>query len=297
MNKKFTSIGISILSIGISFAQQPAQHSTRGVVATRERAAIGRKVGALRAGPARNAAASPQASAPPPAPGVVQVFVSNGNVFATFIATSVIPAGAALGGSISSDNGSQITFDNVSYNSAFAPGDYLQLPQFSNVGDVFPQGTLTYTVDVTINKQLTESNGQFLLASPPVFNDLKSMKPVLYTTSQSIAANGDMMLAIKGLFTADTPLIVLGSFDLSTNFVVPASAIKSVTTNEIVVDLSHVPGGLDLSSLYEYELTVSQAGFADTLLYRYVPAAPKTFAHLSKHRTTPQTANSAYRSP
>ena len=277
MNKQITSLGISILFIGISLAQQPSQHSARAVVATRERAAAGRKIGALRAGPTRNAAAYPQASTPPPAPGVVQVFVSNGNVFATFIATSVIPAGATLGGSIYSDNGSQITFDNVSYNSAFAAGDYLQLPQFSNVGDVFPQGAITYTVDVTINKQLTESNGQFLLASAPVFNDLQSMKPVLYTTSQSIAANGDMMLAIKGLFTADTPLIVLGSFDLSTNFVVPASAIKSVTTNEIVVDLSHVPGGLDLSSLYEYELTVSQAGFADTLLYRYVPAAPKTF--------------------
>ena len=284
MNKTMTPIVISFLSIGLSavpaVAQQLAPHSNRVVGATRERAGAGRKIGSLRAGLLRTAAIStgqPQASAPPQAPGVVKVFVSNGNVFATFIATGPIPSGATLGGSISSDNGSQITFDNVSYNSAFAPGDYLQLPQFSNVGDVFPQGTITYKVDVTINKQLTESSGQFNLASPPIYSDLQSLKPVLYTTAQSIAANGDMMLAIKGLFTADTPLIVLGSFDLQTNFVVPASAIKSVTANEIDVDLSQVTGGLDLSSLYEYELTVSQAGFADTVLYRYVPAAPKTF--------------------
>jgi hypothetical protein len=39
---------------------------------------------------------------------------------------------------------------------------------------------------------------------------------------------------------------------------------------------SRVPG-LDLASRTEYLLTVSQAGFADTMLYRYAPAQPNTF--------------------
>jgi hypothetical protein len=271
----------SIVSTGIAFvpafAQQTAPRSHRGVVLSRETSSA-KKIGTVRVrsiGRAALSAPQPQATAPPPAPGVVQVFVTHGNVFATFIATSDIPAGVTFGGSVSSDNSSQITFDDVSFNSGFAPGDYVQLPQFSNVGDLFPGGTITYTVDVTVGKQLMESNGQFSFYYPPVFSDLQNMTPLLFTTAQSIAANNDMMLSIKGLFTTDTPLVVLGSYDLG-NFAVPTSAITSVTANQIDVDLSQVPG-LDLASLNEYELTVGQAGFADTLLYRYVPAAPKTF--------------------
>lgn len=281
MKRTITTFAISIFSIGFAFvpafAQQLAPRSSRGVVLTREHSQA-RQAGSLRVhsiGRAALVSSQPQATAPPPAPGVVQVHVSQGNVFATFIATGAIAHGSTFGGSVSSDNGSRIDFDNVSFNSDMIPGDYVQLPQFSNVGDLFPQGTITYTVDVTINKQLTESTGQFYLVSPPVYSDLQSIQPVLYTTAQSISSTKDMMLAIKGLFTSDTPLVVLGSFDLG-NFAVPASAVKSVTANEIDVDLSQVPG-LDLSSLNEYLLTVSQAGFADTLVYRYVPAAPKTF--------------------
>jgi hypothetical protein len=79
-----------------------------------------------------------------------------------------------------------------------------------------------------------------------------------------------MILVINGVFTTDTPLVVLeGS-------VPPTSAITRVSTSEIDVNLSQVTG-LDLTGLNEYLLTVSQAGFADTMLYRYAPAAPNTF--------------------
>ncbi len=227
-------------------------------------------------GRAALAAPQPRASTPPSAPGVVQVFVSQGSVFATFIATSTIPKGVTFGGSVSSDNGTYIQFDDVTFNSGLAPGDYVQLPQFSHVGDLFPGGTVTYTVDVTIDQQLTESNGEFHYYYPPVYSDLQTLTPVIFTTAQSVASNKDMMLAIKGLFTSDTPLVVLSSYDQEINFAVPTAAVTGVTANQIDIDLSQVPG-LDLSSLYEYQLTVSQAGFADTLFYRYVPAAPKTF--------------------
>ena len=275
------SIAAICITIFPAFAQQPAARSSRR---SNQSAALilerspARQAGSLRVrslGREASADQQPQAATPPPAPGVVQVHVSHGNVFAAFIATSAIPHGTPFGGSVSSDNGSQIDFDNVTFNSDMIPGDYVQLPQFSNVGDLFPQGTITYTVKVTVNKQATQANGVFFLASPPIYSDLQSLTPVLYTTAQSIASNNDMMLAIKGLFTTETPLIVLGSSDLG-NFAVPASAIKSVTASEIGIDLSQVPG-LDLSALNEYLLTVSQAGYADTVVYRYVPAQPKTF--------------------
>ena len=279
---KTTTFALSILFIGVvettANAQQPS--TTRRSVQSRE-TATGHKVGTLRAGKlSRGAAvAAPQASAPPPAPGVVQVHAVQGNVFATFIATSLLRSGTVFGGSVSSDNGTAISFDNVSFNSDLNPGDYVQLPQFSNVGDLFPQGTITYTLDVTVGKQLTESNGQIYLVSPPAYSDLTSITPVISTTVQSVGANKNMILAIKGLFkglfTADTPLVVLGSYDYG-NFPVPATAITSVTSTEIDVDLSQITG-LDLSTLNEYLLTVSQAGFGDTIAYRYVPFAPKTF--------------------
>ncbi len=272
------TLALSILFIGIAAATANAQPptTTQRTVQARE-TATGHKVGTLRAGKlSRGAAvAAPQASAPPPAPGVVQVHAVQGNVFATFIATSLLRSGTVFGGSVSSDNGTSISFDNVSFNSDLNPGDYVQLPQFSNVGDLFPQGTITYTVDVTVGKQLTECNGQIYLVSPPAYSDLTSITPVISTTVQSVGANKNMILAIKGLFTADTPLVVLGSYDYG-NFPVPATAITSVTSTEIDVDLSQITG-LDLSTLNEYLLTVSQAGFGDTIAYRYVPFAPKTF--------------------
>src|SRR5690349_14536754 len=97
-------------------------------------------------------AASPEATSPPPAPGVVQIQVVEGNVFAFFVVTSTIPAGSTVGGAITIDNNSELDFDNVQFTSDSAPGDYLVLPSFSSLGDLWPTGVVTYIVDVTMNK-------------------------------------------------------------------------------------------------------------------------------------------------
>ena len=58
--------------------------------------------------------------------------------------------------------------------------------------------------------------------------------------------------------------------------VAPASAISLVSAGEIDVDLSQIQG-LDLTSSDTLFVTVSQAGFSDTVEYRYLPGAPGSF--------------------
>jgi hypothetical protein len=257
-------------SIPIVLAQQPVR---RGHAATPAQPA-GRQVGAVEFGSRklvkRHAAVVPEAVAP--APGVVQVHVEEGQVFAFFVATSPIPAGGQQLVTVTIDDGSgnpsSLQFDAVSY--SFSTGDFITLPSLNSLTDLQPSLLVTYTVDVVNGKTTTEANGSFMAGTSLGYGDLANFAPVITGTSQKIAANKDMILVINGVFTTDTPLVVLeGS-------VPPATAITRVSTSEIDVDLSQVTG-LDLTGLNEYLLTVSQAGFADTMLYRYAPAAPNTF--------------------
>ena len=255
----------------------PAGH--RGSAATPlENAKLhaGRQIGALHFGArkaVKRSTAGKEAAAPPPAPGVVQVQVLEGRVFAYFVFTSPVPAGSTIGGGITimqqGDVTGQLTFDDVQFDAVDA-GSFISLPQFTGLGDLWPTGEVYYTVDVTTNGRLTEANGQFFVGESLTYDDLTTFAPVITGTSQRIAANKDVILAINGAFTADTPLVVLeGS-------VPPATAITRVSSSEIDVNLSQVQG-LDLTTLNEYLLTVSQAGFADTMLYRYAPGPPGTF--------------------
>jgi hypothetical protein len=257
-------------SIPLVMAQQPAR---RGRHATPAQPA-GRQVGAVQFGSRKlvkpRAAVVPQAVAP--APGVVQVHVEEGHVFAFFVATSPIPSGSEELVTITIDNGSgnpsSLQFDPVSY--SFDIGDFMTLPSLDNMSDLQPSLLVTYTVDVTTGRATTEANGNFLTGTSLAYGDLAKFAPVITGTSQRIAANKDVILVVNGVFTTDTPLVVLEGY------VPPATAITRVSTSEIDVNLSQVTG-LDLTGLNEYLLTVSQAGFADTILYRYAPAAPNTF--------------------
>jgi hypothetical protein len=257
-------------SIPIVFAQQPVR---RGHAATPAQPA-GRQVGAIEFGSRkmvkRHATVVPEAVAP--APGVVQVHVEEGHVFAFFVATSPVPAGGQQFVTITIDDGSgnpsALQFDAVSY--SFNTGDFLTLPSLDNLTDLQPSLLVTYTVDFVNGRTTTEGNGYFLTGASLGYSDMANFAPVITGTSQRIAANKDMILVINGVFTTDTPLVVLEGN------VPPASAITRVSTSEIDVDLSQVTG-LDLTGVNEYLLSVSQAGFADTLLYRYAPAAPNTF--------------------
>jgi hypothetical protein len=53
------------------------------------------------------------------------------------------------------------------------------------------------------------------------------------------------------------------------DLIVPAGAIR-VSPSEITVNLSRVPG-LDLTSMWDALLTVAQAGWSDTAIYRHIP--------------------------
>jgi hypothetical protein len=57
--------------------------------------------------------------------------------------------------------------------------------------------------------------------------------------------------------------------------VVPPAAITA-SAKQIDVNLSKVPG-LDLTTMWDYALTVGQGGWSDTLVYRYTPGAPGSF--------------------
>jgi hypothetical protein len=265
MKRKLTLL---LLACGIPAVWAgPASRTGREVRPT------GKQVGSLRIGGRAHTNAAGKAATPPPAPGVVQVHIEEGQVFAYFVATSAIPAGSTIGGAITIvQNGQstgQLVFDDFQFG-ALNPGDFITLPQFSNLGDLFPTAEVYYTVDVTSGRTLTEANGEFLSNEALAFGDLANFAPVITGTSQRVASNRDMILVINGAFTGDTPLVVLE------NAVAPASGVTLVSPSEIDVDLSQVPN-LDLTALTEYLLTVSQAGFGDTIVYRYAPQQPGTF--------------------
>jgi len=237
----------------------------------------GRQMGEIRFG-ARKKMVKPHAALAPnavtAAPGVVQVHVEEGKVFAFFVATGTIPSGSQFQVSITIDDGSgnpsSITFDPVSYDSDLNPGDFITLPNLDNMSDLQPSLLVTYTVDLASGRNTSEANGDFLIGASLGYSDLSNFAPIITGTSVKIASNKDVILVINGFFTSDTPLVVLeGS-------VPPASAITRVSSSEIDVDLSQTKG-LDLSSLSEYLLTVSQAGFADTVVYRFAPFADGTY--------------------
>jgi hypothetical protein len=250
-----------------------AQPARRGHAATQWQPS-GRQVGAVRFGSHKivKSHAAVDKAAIAPAPGVVQVHFEEGKVFAFFVATSAIPSGSQETVTITIDDGSgnpsSIQFDPVSYQ--FNVGDFMTLPSLDNMDDLQPSLLVTYTVDLVSGRSTTEANGYFLVGASLGYSDLSNFAPVITGTSQRIASNKDVILVINGVFTSDTPLVVLeGS-------VPPAGAITRVSTSEIDVDLSQVQG-LDLTSLTEYLLTVSQAGFADTVVYRFAPAPDGTY--------------------
>lgn len=275
MRQKLVVIFIAF-SIPMTWAEQARHAGPAATPMPKDTHRAGRQLGTLRFSPhkaAKRSVAGSEATAAPPAPGVVQVQALEGHVFAYFVFTSSVPSGATVGGNVTimqqGDVTGQLAFDDVQYK-AVDTGSFIALPQIASLGDLWPTGEVYYTVDVTINGMLTEANGQFLVGESLTYDDLANFAPVITGTAQKIAPNKDVILAINGIFTPDAPLVILEGT------VPPAGAVTQVSSTEIDVNLSRVQG-LDLSTLNEYLLTVSQAGFADTMLYRYAPGQPGTF--------------------
>jgi hypothetical protein len=149
-----------------------------------------------------------------------------------------------------------------------AGSSYL-LPSVTSFGDLWSDGVITYVVFVTANGKDSQAAADFGVGVARSYADLQNVQPLIASTVQGIGAGNDVTLAIKGSFTTDAPFVALD------DIIVPSTAI-TVSGKEIDVDLSKVPG-LDLTAMGDYALTVGQAGWSDTLVYRYVPGAPGTF--------------------
>ncbi len=195
---------------------------------------------------------------------------------AFFLNTDTIPAGSTITGWLTLlDDGSFIDFDQFTLSQDLAAGSFIQLPLVGSFGDLWQQVSLDFTFFYTDpSGNNFQADGFAQLGEPYAFSDLPFIEPVLAQATQSIAKNKDMILKVTGYFTTDAPLVVLSDFYFI--YVVPTAAINVVSTSEIDIDLSMVQG-LDLTSVDEMLLTISQAGFGDTLDFRYVPADPATF--------------------
>lgn len=212
---------------------------------------------------------APHATAVAQAPGVVQLEYLNGSVTAWFVTTATIPRGSSIAITVAHDNGTEIDCDPLTLDADAAPGTSYLLPSVTSFGDLWSDGVITYAVFVTANGKDSQAAADFGVGVARSYSDLQSVVPLITSTVQGLGAGNDVTLAIKGSFTSDAPLVALD------DNVVPASAI-TLSAKEIDVDLSKVPG-LDLTSFAEYALTVGQAGWSDTLVYRYIPGAPGTF--------------------
>jgi len=203
------------------------------------------------------------------APGVVQLEYLNGTVIAWFVSTGTIPKGSSIALTVAHDNGTEIDGDALNITADVGPGQSYLLPNVNSFGDLWSSGVITYAVFVTINGKDSQAATDFGVGVARSYSDLQSVQPLIVSASQSISGGKDVILAIKGTFSGDAPYVALD------DVLVPAAAI-TVSTTEIDLNLSKVPG-LDLSAFSEYALTVGQAGWSDTLVYRYIPGAPGTF--------------------
>ena len=203
------------------------------------------------------------------APGVVQLEYLNGTVSAWFVSTATIPKGSSIALTVAHDNGTEIDCDALNISADVGPGQSYLLPNISSFGDLWSSGVVTYAVFLTINGKDSQSAADFGVGVARTYSDLQSVQPLIASASQSIGAGKDVTVAIKGKFSGDAPYVALD------DTLVPAGAI-TLSATEIDVNLSKVPG-LDLTAFSEYALTVGQAGWSDTLVYRYIPGAPGTF--------------------
>ncbi len=225
---------------------------------------------------ARQTAVKPDQSAPPAAAGVAQCHLdANGSFTGIFVNTAAIASGSTITGSITLlDDNSSIDFTGETLSQTLPAGSVVVLPTITNFGDLWNSNGSAFDIAVQIQPTrgtTTEVDCEVLVGEVFANSDLTGNEPLIGSLSQSIAGNNDLKLILNGYFTGDTPLVVLS--DVYSIYVAPASAISLISSGEIDVDLSQI-SGLDLTSSDTLFVTVSQAGFSDTVEYRYLPGTP-----------------------
>lgn len=217
---------------------------------------------------ARARTAEPRAAAIAQAPAVIQTNLLDASNVVWLVTTEALPAGTRISPFIVFPDGFEIPLDTVELSEAVGAGESFVLPNIRRFGDFWPIGLLTYGAVINTGGRNSQVAADFPVAATRNYDDTQAMVPRIATTAEGVS-DGDMVLSIRGEFTADGPLVVIE------DLVVPATAVR-VSPSEITVNLSLVPG-LDLASMWDSLLTVAQSGWSDTAIYRHTPARPGSY--------------------
>ena len=214
-------------------------------------------------------AVEPRATAIVQAPAVVQVNILDASNVVWLVATERLPVGTLISPYLVFPDGFEIPLDTVELSEPAEAGSSFVLPNIRRFGDFWPVGLLTYGATITVGGRETQTAADFPVFASRNYDDTQAMVPRIATTTEGVS-DGNMMLSIRGDFLSDEPLVAIE------DYIVPANAVRVVSASEIVVNLSRVPG-LDLASMWDALLTVAQAGWSDTAIYRHTPARPGSY--------------------
>jgi hypothetical protein len=207
------------------------------------------------------------------APGVMQINLADPSRSSWFVSTDTIPAGSTIVPFIVPPGSSQqfLQLQSINVTSDIAPGTSLMLPQIGTLGDFWPTGVTTYDVLVKYpDGANTHAAADFCTLCARTYQDLLSVVPLIYDTSESLAKDGSVIVTINGNLTGDP---VKATFE---GLAVPANAIRRGTNNSVLINVSNVPG-MHLEPYQDFLLTISQNGWSDTRIFTHVPFQPGSY--------------------
>ena len=204
-----------------------------------------------------------EAATIPQAPGVIQTNLLDASNVVWFVTADRLPQGSEITAFLIFPDGTEIPMDTLRLNDDVAAGSSFDLPNIRKFGSFWPQGLLTYGVEVYINGRISQTAADFPVGSFRDYDNMSNMVPRIATYREGLS-DRDVLLTVSGMFTNDAPYVLIEDLP------VPPSAVRA-SSAEIVVNLSKVPG-LDLGLFQELLLTVGQSGWCDTAVFRHTPA-------------------------
>jgi len=244
-----------------------AQHARNTVNATRA-AKSGSRASRPVLSRAVKGAAAAAADSLPQAPGVVQYNLLDASNVVWFVTAEDLPSGTQLSPFLAFPDTTVIPLDTLTLTEDIPAGSSFDLPNIRRFGPFWPQGLLAYGVVVNRNGEETQTAADFPVDSARNYDDVVNMVPRITSLIEGVA-DGNVFLTIRGSFTRNRAYILIE------DLVPPRDAIN-VTTSEITVNLSAVPG-LDLGIMQDLLVTVGQGGWCDTAVLRHVPPRPGTY--------------------
>lgn len=216
------------------------------------------------------------ASTTPQAPGVMQIDLADRSRSSWFVSTDTIPKGSTIVAfivlpALSGSSPQSVQLQAISLTSDLSAGNSLMLPQIAGLGDFWPTGVMTYDVLVKLpDGTNTHAAGDFCTNCARSYDNLLSVSPLIYDSSESLQSDGSVMVTIHGVFNGDPVKVVFEGL------AVPQAAISRGDNNSVLVNVSKVPG-MALDLYQDFLLAVSQDGWSDTRIFTHVPFQPGTY--------------------